>query len=67
MDRILSTKNALLKHIQHTIFQAGIWTACTEAEPVIPSQDDFVWTEDELTNLWVPVWITITEVSKACK
>ncbi len=36
--------------IQHKIFQAGIWTARTEAEPVIHSPDDFAWTEDELTN-----------------
>ncbi len=49
MDRIPSTKNALLKHIQHTIFQAGIWTAGTEAESVIPSSspDDFAWTKND--------------------
>ncbi len=69
MDRIPSAKNApyLIKHVQHTIFQAGIWTAGTKAEPVIPSPDDFAWTEVELTNLWETVWMTIPEVSKACK
>ncbi len=37
--------------------------AGTEAEPVIPSPDDFAWTENEVTNLWVPVWI-VTNVDK---
>ncbi len=60
-----STKNALLKHIQHTIFQAGIWTVGTEAEPVIPSPDDFAWTDNELTNLWVAT--SLDDHSKACK
>ena len=66
MDRIPPTRNALLQHIQRAIFQAGIWTTCTEAVPVIPTPDDFAWTKDESTNLWLPVWMTIPEVSKAC-
>ncbi len=37
--------------------------AGTEAEPVIPSPDDFAWTENELTNLWVPVWMTIQRLA----
>ncbi len=64
MDRIPSTKNALLKHIQHTIFQAGIWQqALKQNHGVIPSPDDFTWTENELTNLWVPVWMTIQRLA----
>ncbi len=37
--------------------------AGTEAEPVIPAPDDFAWTENELTNLWVPVWMTIQRLA----
>ncbi len=52
MDRIPPTRNAPFKR---AIFQAGVWTVGTEAEPVIPYPDDFAWTKDESTNLWVPV------------
>ena len=38
-------------------------TICSEAEPVIPSSDDFAWTKDESTNLRVPVWMTIPEIA----
>ncbi len=30
---------------------------------MIPSPDDFAWTENELTNLWVPVWMTIQRLA----
>ncbi len=42
-NRAMDINKKCYKHIQHTIFQAGIWTAgtdATEAEPVIPSS---VW------------------------
>ncbi len=68
MDKIPSTKMLYLSTFSNEIFQAGIWTTCTEAEQVIRSPTgDLSWTKDESTNLWVPVWMTIPEVSKACK
>ena len=65
MDKIPPTKNALLHHSKCAIFQAGIWTTSTEASPQIPSAHSFAWTKDE--EVWVPIWMTIPEVSKACQ
>ena len=65
MDKIPPTNNALLHHSKRAIFQAGIWTTSTEANPQIPSPHSFAWTKDE--EVWVPIWITIPEVSKACQ
>ena len=45
---------------------AGIWTTSTQAQQVVPSPQDFAWSKDPVTNAWVPVWITIPEVSRAC-
>ena len=64
MDRIPPTQNALLQHARRAIYQAGIWTTSTQTQQMLPSPQEFAWTQ--VSNLWVPVWMTIPEFSKAC-
>ncbi|XP_061894509.1 uncharacterized protein LOC133644183 [Entelurus aequoreus] len=66
MERLPPTQDALLQHVKRAVFQAGIWATSTDTQQVIPSPKDFGWTKDE-TGSWVPVWITIPEVSIACR
>ena len=37
--------------------QTGIWTPCTQAQPTIPSPEEFGWTME--SGHWMPVWITL--------
>ena len=64
IDRIPPTKDALLQHTKRALYQAGLWTTCTQTQPTIPSPDEFGWTME--SGHWVPLWITLPEVSKAC-
>ena len=65
MDKLPPTKDALLQHVRRAVYQAGIWTSSTEAQPVVPSPQDFAWTKE--SDSWVPVWVTIPEVSRSCR
>ncbi|EDO32802.1 predicted protein [Nematostella vectensis] len=56
--------DALLQHVKRCIYPAGIWTSSEISQPVLPSPDQFAWIKEAGT--WVPRWITIPEVSKAC-
>ena len=62
VDKIPPTQDALLQHTHQALYQAGIWTTCTQAQPTIPSPEQFGWTKE--SGHWVP--ITIPEVSRAC-
>ena len=64
VDKIPPTQDALLQHTHRALYQAGIWTTCTQAQPTIPSPEQFGWTKE--SGHWVPVWITIPEVSRVC-
>ena len=57
-------QDALLQHVRRAVYQAGIWTMSTQAQQVVPSPQEFAWTKE--LKSWVPVWITIPEVSRAC-
>lgn len=65
MDNLPPTRNSLLQHTRRAVYQAGIWTTCTQPQPQIPSPQDFAWTKTSET--WKPVWMTIPEVSKSCR
>ena len=52
------------QHTRRVLYQTGIWTPCTQAQPTIPSPEEFGWTME--SGHWMPVWITLPEVSKAC-
>ena len=41
MDKIPPTQNALLQHTKWALYQAGVWTTSTDAQPEIPSPEDF--------------------------
>ena len=66
VDNIRPTQNALLQHTKRAIYQAGIWTTSYLAHQVLPSPSEFAWSRSPPENTWVPIWITIPEVSKAC-
>ena len=65
MDRMPPTQDALLQHSQRAIYQAGIWTISMQAQAAIPSPQEFAWIKK--SESWVSVWITLLEVSKACR
>lgn len=70
LEKLPPTQDALLQHIRRTVYQAGIWTTSTQAEPVVPSPQDFAWTkvaDSWVADSWVPVLVTMPEVSKACR
>ena len=54
-------QDALLQHVMH---QAGVWTTSTSTQQAVPSPEDFSWTKTSGT--WMPVWMSMPEVSKAC-
>ncbi|KAG5886902.1 hypothetical protein JTB14_004190 [Gonioctena quinquepunctata] len=65
MDKLPPTEDALLPHIRRAVYQAGIWTTSTQTQQVIPSPHDFAW--NKVSESWVPVWMTIPEVSRSCR
>ena len=65
VERIPPTKDALLQHTRRAVYQAGIWTTSMQTHQVIPSPQEFSWNKP--SNSWEPVWITVPEVSKACR
>ena len=65
VDRLPPTQDALLQHVRRSIHQAGVWTTSTSTQQTIPSPEGFSWTMT--SSSWIPVWMTIPEVSKACR
>ncbi|KAG5899603.1 hypothetical protein JTB14_037265 [Gonioctena quinquepunctata] len=65
MDKLPPTEDALLQHIRRAVYQAGIWTTSTQTQQVIPSPNDFAC--NKVLESWVPVWMTIPEVSWSCR
>ena len=64
MDKLPPTKDALLQHTRRAVYQAGVWTMSPQTHLVVPSPQDFAWTK--VSESWVPVWMTIPEVSRSC-
>ena len=64
IDKLPPTQDALLQHVLRTVYQSGIWTSCTQTQPPVPTLEGYGWTK--VADSWVPVWITVLEVSKAC-
>ena len=58
-------QDALLQHARRAVYQAGIWAQSTEVQMVCPDPQDFGWSK--IDDTWVPTWITIPEVSRACR
>lgn len=65
MEKLSPTQDALLQHIKRAVHQAGVRASSTQTQQVVPSPQDYAWTRD--SGSWVPVWLTIGEVSEACK
>ena len=64
MYKLPPTKDALLQHTRRAVYQAGVWTMSTQTHLVVTSPQDFAWTK--VSESWVPVWMTIPEVSRSC-
>ena len=64
MERLPPTQDALLQHIKRAVYQTGIWATSTQSQQVIPSPHNFGWNKE--SGSWVPVWLTIPEVSRSC-
>uniref|UniRef100_UPI00358E90E1 uncharacterized protein isoform X2 n=1 Tax=Myxine glutinosa TaxID=7769 RepID=UPI00358E90E1 len=65
LEKIPPTQDALLQHIKRVVYQGGIWTTSRQAQPTVPSPEEWGWTMQN--DHWVPVWMTIPEAAKACK
>jgi hypothetical protein len=65
MDIIPPTQDALLHHSQRAVYQAGIWTTSAHVQQDVPSPETFAWAK--VSEIWAPVWISIPEVSRACR
>ncbi|KAG5873613.1 hypothetical protein JTB14_011755 [Gonioctena quinquepunctata] len=65
MDKLPPTEVALLQHIRRAVYQAGIWTTSTQTQQVISSPHYFAW--NEVQESWVPVWMTIPEITRSCR
>ena len=60
-----SFMDALLQHVKRSIYQAGIWATSDDHQQNTPSPDTFGWKKED--GCWVPVWLTIPEVSRSCQ
>ena len=67
MEKLPPTQDALLQHARRAVYQAGIWTSSTNTQQALPSPRDYGWMKEPGTSTWVPVWMTIPEVSRACR
>ena len=65
MEKLPPTQDALLQHVKRAVYQVGIWATSTQSHQVSPSPQNHGWVKEE--GSWVPVWLTIPEVSKACR
>ena len=65
MEKMPPTRNALLQHTRRAVHQASIWATSTEAQQEVPSPAEFAW--EKVASGWVPVWLTVPELSKACQ
>ena len=59
-----SQKDALYQHVQRSVYQAGIWSTSQESMQAAPSPAQFSWKQED--GVYVPNWISIPTVSKAC-
>ena len=65
VEKMPPTRNALLQHTSRAVYQASIWATSTEAQQEVPSPAEFAW--EKVASGWVPVWLTVPELSKACQ
>ena len=65
LENIPPTRDTLHQHILRMVYQAGIWSTSLFNQQNVPSPDTFGWKKVE--NVWTPVWMTIPQVSRACR
>ncbi|KAI0241547.1 hypothetical protein LSAT2_023843, partial [Lamellibrachia satsuma] len=65
IERMPPTQDALLHKYPAAVYQARIWTTSLQTQQMVPSPQEFAWAK--VSESWQPVWVTLTEVSKACQ
>jgi len=65
LESLPPTSNAFLQHIRRAVYQsAHAWEMCLNKQPILPDPALWGWTKDG--TRWVPLWMTIPEVSQIC-
>jgi hypothetical protein len=66
LDSLPPTSNAFLQHVKRAVLQAGhCWSHALEKQPAQIDPSKWGWFKDE--NRWLPLWITIPEVTQSCR
>src|SRR6218665_1789141 len=66
LELLPPTSDAFLQHVKRSIYQAvHCWGHCLEKQVKVLDPGDWGWTKNG--NGWVPLWMTIPEVSKICR
>ena len=65
MQNLPPTQDALLLHVNRSLYQANIWLASYISLQNVPSPEDFGWSKT--SGSWEPVWTMMPEAAKSCR
>ena len=66
LELLPPTSDAFLQHVKRSIYQTvHCWGHCLGKQVKVIDPGDWGWTKNG--NGWVPLWMTIPEVSKICR
>ena len=67
LENIPPTRAALFQHVKRSLLQVSfIWKQSTTCHQTIPVFHQWGWEHDEHSQVWLPVWTTLPDASKAC-
>ena len=61
MEKLPPTQDALLQHVRRAVYTKQV------SGQALPSPRDYGWMKEPGTSTWVPAWMTIPKVSRACR
>jgi len=65
MENIPPTSNAFLQHVKRSVYQAvHCWSHSLESQMPVFDPAEWGWCKDE--DKWLPLWMTIPQVSQTC-
>jgi hypothetical protein len=66
LEHLPPTSNAFEQHVKRTVFQAiHCWSHCLKQQ--MPAIDPGLWGWEKQDDKWIPIWMTIPEVSQMCR
>lgn len=66
LEHLPPTSNAFEQHVKRTVFQSThCWSYCLKQH--MPVIDPGLWGWNRQDDRWMPVWMTIPEVSEMCR